>query len=310
MRIFVAGATGAIGRPLIPLLVSAGHDVTAVARSAERRAFLEQHGARPLSLDLFDPGAVSAALAGHECVINLATHIPPSSRAFLPGAWRENDRVRREVSKHLVSGALAGGASRLIQESFAGMYPDRGDEWIDETVAPEPVPHVRSAMEAERQARQFSEGGGTAVILRFAMFYGAGSSYTADTVSWVCKGIAPTFGRPDGFISSISLDDAAAAVVAALEVPAGDYNICDDEPMRRRAYFDSLAEALGARSPWLPPAWLAGLFGSVARMVARSQRLTNKKFRQASGWSPRYRSVAEGWPTVLAEMGLSSRSSS
>ena len=300
MRVFVTGATGVIGRRVIPQLVSAGHDVTAVARSAERGAALSKQGARPLQVDLFDPSAVRAAVAGHDVVVNLATHIPPSSKAFFPSSWRENHRIRREVSRNLVDAAFAAGASRMIQESFVGVYPDGGEQWITEELAPDPAPHARSALDAERQAQRFSESGGTGVVLRFALFYAHDASYTIDTIASARKGIAATFGRHDGFVSSIHLDDAAAAVVSALKVPAGAYNVGDDEPLRRRAYFEALADALGARPLWLPPAWMAKLSGSVGETVGRSHRLSNAKLKQATGWAPRYRSVAEGWRSVVA----------
>src|SRR5262249_23287362 len=133
MRILVTGATGVIGRRVIPLLVQRGHEVTAVARSAEKAERLRRAGATPVVLDLFDRDAVGRAVAGHEVVINLATHIPSSTTAmFLPGAWRENDRVRREGSAILVDAAIAGGATRFVQESFAPIYADSGDRWIDE----------------------------------------------------------------------------------------------------------------------------------------------------------------------------------
>ena len=303
MRIFVTGATGVIGRHLVPLLVDKGHRVTTVARSPEKALRLEALGARPVQVDLFDPAALLSAVADHDAVINLATHIPPSSRAFMPGAWRENDRIRREASRNLVDAALAAGASRFIQESFAGAYPDRGDRWIDETTPVQPAKHVRSTMDAEQQADRFTRAGGAGVVLRFALFYGPDSSYTRDTIAYVLKGKAPTFGRADAFISSVSTDDAAAAVAAALEVPAGTYNVVDDRPVTRREYFDSLAASLGVRSPWLPPAWVARLFGSLGETIARSQRLSNAKLRSVSDWTPRYPSVVEGWATVVGHAG-------
>ena len=302
MHVFVTGATGVIGRRVVPLLVEAGHEVTAVARSAERGAAIQNQGARPVQVDLFDPSAVRGAVAGHDAIVNLATHIPPSSKAFVRSAWRENDRIRREVSRNLVDAALAAGASRLVQESFIGLYPDRGEEWIDETVEPRPTSHVLSAMEAERQAQRFRESGGTSVVLRYALFYGPDSSYTIDTVAWARKRVAATFGKREDFVSSIHLDDAASAVVAALKVPSGTYNVGDDEPVRRRAYFQALARALGVAEPWLPPAWMGGLFGSVAKTIGRSHRMSNAKFKRASGWVPRYPSVVAGWPVVVASM--------
>ena len=112
-RIFVTGATGVIGRRVVPRLVAAGHAVAAVGRSPEKRAALERQGAAAVDVDLRDAAALRRALDGHAVVLNLATHMPPSTnRMLLPGAWRENDRVRREGSAALVDAALAAGVSR------------------------------------------------------------------------------------------------------------------------------------------------------------------------------------------------------
>jgi nucleoside-diphosphate-sugar epimerase len=302
MKIFVTGATGVIGRRAVPLLIAAGHRVTAVGRTPEKRAALERLGAETAAVDLFDVGAVRAAVAGHEAVCNLATHIPPSSRVFLPGAWRENDRIRSVASANLVEAALAGGAERFIQESFGLIYPDRGDEWIDETVPLQPARYNRSVIDAERAAERFNQAGGTAVVLRFAGFYGPDSGMLLDLIKLVRKGWVPLPSSPEAFISSVSHDDAATAVVAALGVPAGVYNVVDDEPLRRREYFGSLAAALGVKPPKLPPAWMARLMGSLGEMLARSERISNRKLRAASGWAPKVPSVREGWRTIAEEL--------
>ncbi len=160
-----------IGRRAIPLCLARGHEVTAVARSAERRAGLERLGARAVAVDLFDRDQLSAVLRGHDAVVNLATHMPASTlRMFLPGAWRENDRLRREASAALVDAALAAGIGRFVQESFAPVYPDRGDAWIDETTPIAPAGYNRTVADAEHAAARFCEAGGAGVVLRFAVF--------------------------------------------------------------------------------------------------------------------------------------------
>ena len=302
MRIFLTGATGVLGRRALPLLTGAGHSVTAVARRPQSRADLAREGASPIELDLFDANAVGKAVAGHDAVINLATHLPAGFRAFLPGAWKENDRIRRVVSANLVDAALAGGAARFIQESFAPVYPDRGDQWIDERVPIAPVAYNRTVVDAERSAERFSGGGGTGVVLRFALLYGPDSWFTRDLIRYVRRGWAQVPGAADAYISSVSHDDAAAAVVAALGAAPGIYNVVDDEPMRRREFFDSLAGVLGVPPPRLPPPWLKYLFGSLGEMLARSLRISNRKLRDACGWAPRYPSMREGWPAVVAEL--------
>ncbi len=295
-RVFLAGATGVIGRRVVPLLVAAGHRVTAVGRAPDKRAALERAGAAAIELDLFDPAAVRRAVAGHDVVINLATHIPASARAFFPGAWRETNRMRRLVSHSL---ATAAGTSRFIQESFAPIYEDAGDRWIDEDAPVRVARYNRGVLDAEAAAGRVTRDGGTGVVLRFAFFYGADSDFTRDAIRYVRRGRAPVLGSPSGFISAVSHDDAATAVIAALAVPAGTYNVSDDRPLRRREFVDALAEALGVPPPKFFPRWLAVLAGSLGETLARSQRIANGKLRAASGWAPRYPSVVEGWRAVV-----------
>ncbi len=303
MRVFLSGATGVIGRRVIPLLMEAGHDVTAAARSPTRREALVRAGVRPVSVDLFDRRRLTAAVAGHDAVVNLATHIPRSmAQIFMPGVWRENDRIRRVGSANLVDAALGVGVGRFIQESFAPIYADRGDDWIDERAPVRPVRYNRSVLDAEASVRRFNADGGAGVVLRFAAFYGPDAFQLADMVRVVRHGWAPLLGPPGSFFSSVSHDDAAAAVVAALRVPAGIYNVTDDQPLRHREFVDALADAIGAKHPRLPPAVLANLGGSLGRLLARSQRISNRKLRDASGWAPAYPSVREGFPSAVANL--------
>lgn len=303
--IFLTGATGVIGRRVVPQLVAAGHRVTAVGRSDAKRAALVRAGARPIDTDLFDADAARRAVAGHDTVINLATHIPPSSKSFLPGAWRENSRIRREVSANLSAALLATGGTRLIQESFAPVYADAGNRWIDESGDVRVVRYNRALLDSESAADRLSAAGKCGVILRFSYFYGSDSDFTRDAVRFVLRGRAPAFGSPAAYISSLHHDDAASAVVAALEVPAGRYNVSDDEPVTRRDFADAIAAPLNAPPPKFFPAWVASLGGSLGELLARSQRISNARFRQVSGWSPRYRDVWSGMQAVVAELNWS-----
>jgi 2-alkyl-3-oxoalkanoate reductase len=303
MKVFVTGATGVVGRRAVPLLVQAGHEVTAVARTAEKAAALQKAGARPVTVDLFDAAGMRRAVGGHDAVVNLATHIPHSTTAMmLPRAWRENDRIRREASAILVDAALAGGVSRLVQESFAPMYPDMGDEWIDEDVPPDPARYNRSTLDAERSAARFGHAGRTAVVLRFAGFYGPDAAHVPDLIRFTRRGMMALPGRPEAYFSSISHDDTASATVAALGVEGGTYNVADDEPLRRREFFDVVAAGLGVPPPRPLPAWMARMMGSLGQLLSRSLRISNRKFREACGWAPKYPSLREGWPALLAEM--------
>ena len=303
MKVFVTGATGVVGRRAVPLLVQAGHEVTAVARTPEKAAAVERAGARPVRVDLFDAEGVRCAVAGHDAVVNLATHIPRSTtRMVLPWAWRENDRIRREASVVLVDAALAAGATRFVQESFAPMYPDLGDEWIDEAVPPRPARYNHSTLDAERSAARFGHAGGTAVVLRYAGFYGPDAAHVPDLIRFTKRGMMALPGRPEAYFSSLSHDDAASAVVAALGVEGGIYNVADDEPLRRRDFFAVVADGLGVPPPRPQPAWMSRLMGSLGELLSRSLRISNRRFRESSGWSPRHRSLREGWPALLAEV--------
>jgi len=295
-KVFLTGATGVIGRRVVPLLVAAGHQVTAVGRSAEKRAQLERQGARALAVDLFDAAAASAAVRGSDVVINLATHIPPSSRVWWPGAWRQNSRVRREVSANLAAAVRQTGAGRLIQESFAPIYADGGERWLDETAPVAAARYNRTVLDAETAAARV--GG---VVLRFAFFYGPDADFSQDAMGMVRRGWAPVFGSPEAYFSSIHHDDAATAVVAALELPAGVYNVTDDRPVPRREFAGAIAVALGVKPPRFLPRWLGKLAGSLGETLSRSQRIANGKLRSA-GWAPRYPSVVEGWRAVIKDV--------
>ena len=302
MRVFVAGATGVVGRRLIPLLVDAGAIVTAVARNDAKAGQLRKQGATPKKVDLFDPAAVEAAVAGNDAVINVATKIPSGARVLIPGAFSENIRIRTEASQNLASAAIATRARVFIQESFAPAYPDRGDEWIDESVPIEPSSYVRSVFNAESAAEEFTKSGGAGIVLRFSMFYGPDSSHILDMVKAVRRGFAPMPGGGEAYMSSLWTDDAASAVFSALRLPAGIYNVTDDVPMPRRDAFDILARELGVKRPRMLPRWAGRMMGSVADAVGRSQRISNAKFRQAANWIPKVPSVREGWKLLVKEL--------
>lgn len=302
MKVFVAGATGVLGKRAVARLVTEGHDVTGVARTPEKAELLRRLGARPVHVDLFDPAAVKQAVAGHDVVCNLATHIPRMSKAGMPGAWDDNSRIRSEASRNLVDAAVAAGASRFVQESISFVYEDGGDAWLDEDAPVTVVPFIQSVLDAEANAARFTEAGGVGVVLRFALFYGPDSHTTADAVRMARLGVAPVLGAANGWQSSISTDDAASAVAAALRAPAGIYNVADDEPLTKREWADVMATAAGARRAVMAPVAVVRLAGSRAHPLSRSQRVSNRRFKEATGWAPTDRSVREGLPPVAAEI--------
>lgn len=306
LRVFVTGATGVIGRRVVPLLTDAGHSVTAVGRTPDKRAALERAGAAAVGVDLFDRDGLFHAVAGHDAVVNLATHIPRSTaRMLLPGAWRENDRVRREGADLLVTAALAAGARRVVQESFAPIYADGGDRWLDEQAPVRPARYNRSVLDAEGSAARFTAAGGVGVVLRFGWFYGPDAFHVRDMLRMVRAGWAPLPGAAGAYWSSVAHDDAASAVVAALGAPAGVYNVVDDEPLARRDFAQAVADAFGLRPPRPLPDWVTPMMrsvgGSVGELLARSQRISNRAFRDAAGWAPRFPSAREGFRAAAAD---------
>jgi nucleoside-diphosphate-sugar epimerase len=301
MNVFIAGGTGVVGRRALKLLVAAGHTVTALARSPGSAELVERLGATPVTVDLFDSEAVRRAVEGHDAVVNIATKIPSMARAGLPGVWRENNRIRSTGARNLVDAALAAGATRYVQESFAPAYPDRGDEWIDENVRLEPSPYARTVLDAEREAGRFTDSGGMGVVLRFGLFYGPDGTHAESTFKAARRGFAAVIGPPDAFLSSITTDDAASAVLAALGAPAGTYNVVDDEPLMRKDFVQALANALGRDRLRTVPASMVRLGGSKVEMLMRSQRISNRRFRDAAKWAPAYPSGREGWPAIVAE---------
>ena len=302
MRVFVTGASGVIGRRVVPLLVSAGHEVTAVGRTPEKRGALTRAGAEAVGVDLFDGAALRRVLRGHDAVVNLATHMPASTtKMLLPWSWRENDRVRKEGSAILVEAALDAGVPRFLQESFAPAYPDRGATWIEESTLLAPVAYNRSILDAERSAERFTAAGGTGVVLRFGAFYGPDAFTLHDMVKMVCRGWSALGGPPVAYLASIAHVDAPTAVVAALDIPAEVYNISDDEPLTRREYVDALAEGAGVGRPKSMPSWTTALMGSLGELLTRSVRMSNRKLRRAApGWAPRFPSAREGLREALA----------
>jgi nucleoside-diphosphate-sugar epimerase len=300
MKVFVTGGTGAIGGYVLPALVEAGHEVTALARGEDKAAWVESQGARPARVSLFDTAALTEAFTGHDAVVNLATAIPPTKEAIKASAWETNNRIRTEGSAAVVDAALAAGVDRLVQESISFTYPDGGDVWIDESVAIAPPPGVDAVATAEANANRFSESGHIGIVLRFGFFYGPGSSQTDELVRAARRHVGMVAGRPHAYQSSIHLADAASAVVAALEAPSGVYNVVDDEPLTKRDYARAVCAVFGTK-PWVDlPGRFARLGGRKSEVLTRSHRISNAKFKQATGWLPAYPSARDGFRAMEA----------
>jgi nucleoside-diphosphate-sugar epimerase len=291
-----------LGRPTIPKLIAAGHQVTALARGPEKAAQVQAAGATPVDVDLFEPNGLNAATAGHDAVLHLATKIPPVSKAARTSSWDENNRIRTEGTRNLVDAALANGVGLLVKESIAFTYADGGDAWLDEESPVDVSRLIEPTIEGEQIALAFAGDGRRAVVLRFGFFHAAGAAHTDNFLKMARMRVAPVLGSPDGYQSIIHVDDAADAVVAALQpaVMSGIYNVVDDEPLTRRRYSDALGAALGGKKLHMPPKVLAKVGGSKADYLARSQRVSNAKFKQASGWAPAHPTAAETWEAIVS----------
>lgn len=307
MKIFIAGGTGVLGRASLKALVEAGHQVRATARDDQKAAAVRSLGAEPVQVDLYDPKELRQAIAGSEAVLRLTTKIPPISKMRSFSAWAETNLLRTEGARILVDAALAEGAQVYVHESITFVYADGGSQWITEDA---PTDHgnseiLRSALEGEKEAQRFTEAGGRGVVLRFGGFYGAESNLTVDMISLMKRRLLVQPGPGSHFVSSIYIPDAGAAVLASLKLPAGTYNVVDENPLRFKEYLQTLADAVHAPKPFRFPGALGkATFGDVWSYLSRSQRVSNARFKKASGWKPGVPSVAEGWPLVAAALGM------
>jgi len=299
MRVFVAGASGAIGRPLVRRLVAAGHEVTGMTRRRERAEEIRAAGAAAVVCDAFEAEALVRAVgeAAPEVVVNQLTSLPdkynPRRRSFYAGT----DKVRREGGRNLIEAARAAGARRFVTQSIAFLYAPEGDWVKSEDARPftDAPGHFGSAVEAmlEHEREAVSTPDLEGLVLRYGQFYGPGTYYAADghLGREVRRRRFPIVGPGTGTFSFLHVDDAAAATIAALDHGApGVYNVVDDEPAPLHEWLPVYAEALGARPPRRVPVWPAKLVAgsSVAAMAVELRGASNAKARRELGWEPRY----------------------
>jgi nucleoside-diphosphate-sugar epimerase len=293
-NIVITGATGVIGRRAVRELVAAGHTVTGITHTGRGRAVVEGLGARAADADVYDEAALTAAFAGADAVVNLLTRIPPADRMPDPAAWEENDRLRTAASAAIARAAAAAGARRLVQESITFLYDDGADGWIDEDAPVAPRDRTATALVAERNARELFPG--TTVVLRFGLLIGPDSGLTLADIERARGGVSPSLGRRDAYQPTVWLDDAATAVIAALDAPAGTYNVVDAQPPTRGEIDAALAAAVG--QPALRPALEE--VPPALELYARSQRVSSERLRDATGWVARVRAGTDGWRLILA----------
>jgi nucleoside-diphosphate-sugar epimerase len=310
MRIFVAGASGVIGRPLVAALVRAGHEVTGMTRRAERVAAIEAAGARGVVCDCYDADALGDTVraASPEVVVHELTALPAKLDVREKGVYDANNRIRTEGTCNLVAAAQAAGARRMVAESIAFVYAPVGGPVKSETdPVIEGVPGefggaMDAAMDLERQV--LGAEGLEGLVLRYGFFYGPGSAYAADghQASEVRKRRFPIVGAGTGVFSFVHVDDAASATVAACERGApGVYNVCDDDPAPLRDWLPAYARAVGAKRPLRVPKLIARLVaGEGAVAFATTLRgAANEKAKRELAWQPRYASWRQGFEQAL-----------
>ena len=305
MKIFVAGGTGVLGRSSLKSLVEAGHEVRATARTQEKAGLVRSLGAEPVQVDLFDPKEVRQAVAGSEAILRLTTKIPSVAKMRAKGVWQETNLLRTEGARILVDAGVAEGVKVYVHESITFVYADGGSQWITEDAPTDDGESeiLRSALEGEKEAARFSESGGRGIVLRFGGFYGAESKLTTDMISMMRRRLLVQPGPGAHFVSSIYIPDTGSAVLASLNLPSGTYNVVDENPVSFKDYLQTLAEAVHVPNPFRFPGALGKVtFGDVWNYLSRSQRVSNARFKQASGWKPSVASVAEGWALVAAAL--------
>jgi nucleoside-diphosphate-sugar epimerase len=309
MRVFLAGATGVIGRRLVPLLLAQGHQVTGMVRSSERGDAVLALGAEPAIADALDFDGVCGAVheARPHAVIHQLTALPRRiDPRKIERDFELNDRLRSEGTRHLVNAARAEGATRIIAQSIAFAYapgpPGTVHDEGDPLYLDAPRAFARSANSVADLERTVL--GADGVVLRYGYFYGPGSSISrAGSVGEdVTRRRLPIVGGGRGVWSFIHIDDAAQATVAALTSgAAGPYNVVDDDPAPVSEWIPALARALGAPRPLRIPALLARpLAGSYGVMtMTRAQGASNELAKRELGWQPAYPSWREGFQSAL-----------
>lgn len=310
MRVFIAGGTGAIGRPLVAALAAAGHEVAVYSRDAGRVAALGVPGVVPAVGDAFDAEALIAAAQSFrpEVVVNELTSLP---RTFNPFAIKRSfdltSRLRREVSKTLVTAARAAGARRIVAQSISFAYRPgpgvrtEGDPlWTDAKGQIGVLTDSVAMLESNTLGDPELEG----VVLRYGSFYGAGTYFAPSGLyaTMLKRRLLPIPGQGGGMFALVHIDDAAAATVAALEGPTGIFNVADDVPAPASEVLAFMAAVMGAKPPRHVPESLvrigAGAF--LAYMLCDQPAVSGERARAELGWLPRFADWHEGLKAVFS----------
>ena len=310
MRVFVAGASGAIGSRLVPQLVERGHEVVGSSRSPEKSDRLTALGAEPIVLDLLDPGAVRKAVTAvrPDAIIHQATALSGLSDFKNPDKeFAQTNRLRVEGTDALLAAAREVNVSRFLAQSFTSWpYAREGGpvKSEEDPLDPAPVPTMRETLDAIRHLEQaVVDAGG--IALRYGGFYGSPDDAQLELVR---KRRFPIVGDGGGIWSFVHLDDAATATVLALEDGTpGIYNVVDDEPAPVSEWLPALADAIDAKPPRRVPRWLARIVAGEAgvALMTEIRGASNAKAKRELGWTLRYPSWRQGFPAAYSPSALS-----
>jgi nucleoside-diphosphate-sugar epimerase len=272
MRVMVIGATGVLGRPAVARLLDDGHEVSGLARGADRVAAVEAAGAKPVTGDLFDAGSLATALRGHDAVLNLATRIPGPREMTRKAGWAANDRIRLVGSATLVAAVRQVEELRIVvQEGISFVYADGGDHELDEEAPVRPRGVTASSVTAHSNVAALTAEGRTVARLRIGTLVGADAFLPPLII-----------GARQDWTTAIHPTDAAAAAVAALSAPSGVYNV-GATPVPKEQLGQAVAAATGTAKVRAVPKWPASRLALVEPM-ARSQRVVSRKLAEATGW--------------------------
>ena len=311
MKVFIAGASGVLGRRLIGQLTARGHSVIGQVRSSKAETAVRAAGGEPRHADLFDAESLAKAAEGCDTVIHAATAIP-TKRKPAPADWAMNDHIRRKGTRCLTEAAAKIGAKTYLQQSVAWVARPSDDSAFDEDSAAVPDPSIQSAIDAEAIAREAGSADGyTVAILRGGYFYDSESAHTRMIADGLRKRQMPIIGTGDTLWAMIHTDDAASAFVAAAEQPKnGVWHVVDNELVNAGIFLGEFATRLGARPPRRVPVWLAKwLAGEQAvAFFTRSTQTTSARLRRDFAWTPRYPTYREGLDQIVAAWNAESSS--
>jgi nucleoside-diphosphate-sugar epimerase len=312
MKVFVAGATGALGQQLVPQLVARGHEVTGMTRSPDKQDLVRSLGARPVVADALDPDAVAQAVAqaDPEVIVHQLTALSGDfDMKHIDRFFAETNRLRTEGTDHLLAAGRAVGVKRFVAQSYAGWPAARTGGPVkteEDSLDPDPPAAMREVLAAIRHTEEAVTGATwtEGIALRYGGFYGPGTGMSrgGDQTELITKRKWPIIGDGGGVWSFVQIEDAAAATVEAVEHGTrGVYNVVDDEPAPVREWLPALAEALGARKPMRLPRWLGRLAAGEAAVVMMTEirGASNAKAKRELGWKPRYASWRQGFADGL-----------